>query len=308
MTFSELRDLMLLYVADLVDEQERDQIERWLATGDPVAAAVLAEARAILANVTTSLDPADVDPAMWDRLTSKLDDNMGGVVPAGKITPAPGGKSWAPLALAAAAALIAGVAVFFITEAGRQADRDELALLRQTLTGQEEQIRNLSTELTTVQQRYTEELNKLTGLRDQLAQQDSAYRALSSELTSARETINLLSAPELRTVQLAGTDERPDAVGRALWDADQRRLSFAAARLPAAEEGSTYQLWFVTDPDGPVSLGTFEVDADGRTVYDHVFDAVPGTIQAVAVSLEPAGGSPDPAGPTGPIVMVGAIQ
>ncbi len=325
MNFSELRDLMLLYAADLVDDQEREQVERWLASGDPVAAAVLAEARAILAYLPASLDPAQIDDAMWERLAEKLDDGGTQSAPvAGRVAPPreTPRRSWAPLAWAAVAALIAGVTVYFITDAAHEQDRHDLAQLQQTVTDQQRDLQNLAAELDSARVRYTQELENIAGLRDQLAQQDAAYKALSAELTQSREAvaqaneqaahandmIALLSAPELQSVQLAGSDERPDAVGRALWDADRGRIVFTAARLPAAEQGSTYQLWFVTDPDGPVSLGTFEVGAGDRLVYGHAFDAVPGTVQAVAVSLEPAGGSPDPAGPTGPIVMVGAVQ
>ena len=65
---------------------------------------------------------------------------------------------------------------------------------------------------------------------------------------------------------------------------------FAAAGLEEAPEGRTYQLW-VIDDDGPHDAGTFEVD-DGSVLLE--VDRSLGTAEAVAVTIEPDGGSAQP--------------
>jgi anti-sigma-K factor RskA len=54
----------------------------------------------------------------------------------------------------------------------------------------------------------------------------------------------------------------------------------------------------------PRSLGLLA--ADGSLVLPFPADMKPETVPLLAVSVEPKGGSPNPAGPTGPIVFKGA--
>ena len=58
--------------------------------------------------------------------------------------------------------------------------------------------------------------------------------------------------------------------------------------LPA---DSTYQVWLVNTGD-PTSLGTFEPDADGSMGMRA--DGVDPTGSTIAITVEPAGGSPQP--------------
>jgi anti-sigma-K factor RskA len=69
---------------------------------------------------------------------------------------------------------------------------------------------------------------------------------------------------------------------------------------PEAAEGQTYELWIIAADAAPVSLGLLS-DAVLRTAYP-----LPPPGQTLAVSLEPAGGSPTGA-PTGPVLAAGQI-
>lgn len=70
--------------------------------------------------------------------------------------------------------------------------------------------------------------------------------------------------------------------------------------VPELAEGRTYEAWFV-DENGPIPAGTFT--ADGGTI-DHRIDGVaPAT---VAITEEPAGGSPQPTGPILASASIGA--
>lgn len=80
----------------------------------------------------------------------------------------------------------------------------------------------------------------------------------------------------------------------------QRHLAvFLASGFEPAPSGRTYQLWFV-GRHGPVSAGLFEPGSDGRAI--RVLDGAVGSAKAVAVTLEPDGGSQQPT--SAPIVTV----
>lgn len=279
MTFSEIRDLMLAYVIDQVDAQERALVETWLATGDPVAAAALAEARATLGELPLALDPVAPGEAMWGKLQAQLDTaatRPADTTPAGKVSG--GGRSvagviGAALAAAAVAGLAAAVLTYWLVDQNFEAERQTLATLQQQVVDQERKVQTLTT-----------------------------------RLEVAAERARFLQSPTRQVAELAGTEDMPGVAASLTWDDGLNRLSFAGAGFAPPTADQTYQLWFVTDPAGPVSLGVIDVDADGRVVYDAELPAFDATIQVVAVSLEPAGGSPTPGAPSGPVVAAGALK
>ena len=71
---------------------------------------------------------------------------------------------------------------------------------------------------------------------------------------------------------------------------------FYASKLPAPPAGKDYQLWVIAGST-PKSAGVFPVDDKGGAV--HVLPEVPDPtgVNAFAVTLEPAGGLPQPSGP-----------
>jgi len=81
------------------------------------------------------------------------------------------------------------------------------------------------------------------------------------------------------------------ALGRLTYDEESRELAFEVESLPPPAPGMTYQLWVVRGST-PVSLGTFSPGADGHG--ELTVEAVLGTGETLAVTVEPAGGSPAP--------------
>ncbi|MEQ8967800.1 MAG: anti-sigma factor [Azospirillaceae bacterium] len=81
--------------------------------------------------------------------------------------------------------------------------------------------------------------------------------------------------------------------------------------VPAAEDGQAYELWALPPDDAPPrSLGLVGRRADRRALEVGGAGDSAGTLgpaEALAVSLEPPGGSPTGA-PTGPVVAVGAVR
>ncbi len=104
-------------------------------------------------------------------------------------------------------------------------------------------------------------------------------------------------------IKLAGQPDAPAATASVVMS-PTKGMVLTALNLPQLAAGKIYQLWVVTK-QAPVSIGTFEVAADGS-----VTGTMPITEEAklnpvaVAVTIEPAGGVP---APTGPKVLVGLL-
>ncbi len=130
----------------------------------------------------------------------------------------------------------------------------------------------------------------------------AAREALERDLGSLTETLEAFTAPATRAVSLSGQGEAPGAAAKAFLDPENRRLFLYVYNLPPPPPGRTYQLWLIVG-GAPVSMGTFGVEPDGRGRLDTAsVPAFEGEI-TVAVTVEPAGGVPQP---TGPMVLVGS--
>jgi anti-sigma-K factor RskA len=121
------------------------------------------------------------------------------------------------------------------------------------------------------------------------------------EARRASQALQILAAPHVNSVVLAGLGPTPGAAGHTYVNPQTRDALFYAFNLPALAPDKTYQLWFIADGK-PVSAGTFSVDPRGTGTLrvDKVADVK--DIQAWAVTVEPRGGVPQP---TGEMVLKG---
>ena len=109
--------------------------------------------------------------------------------------------------------------------------------------------------------------------------------------------------------EMAAIAEAPDAQSQThevegggeitlVTSAEQGRSGVVVAGLPDLDSDQTYELWYIDD-SGAASAGTFDVSGDETwRVLEGSF--TPGV--AVGVTVEPAGGSPQPT--TEPIVVI----
>jgi anti-sigma-K factor RskA len=104
---------------------------------------------------------------------------------------------------------------------------------------------------------------------------------------------------------LAGND------GVAAWtatmDIDRRELLVVPASPKPTAAGHDTELWLIPAGGTPISVGTFPAQNPKRfTLPKAVLDRL-GPTAALAVSVEPAGGSPT-GQPTGPVIAKGSIR
>lgn len=126
------------------------------------------------------------------------------------------------------------------------------------------------------------ELERSLAVGDSLLAEDSAALAL-------------LTGPDVNVVSLAGTNRAPSA--RIVWNHALNRFVVFAFDLPAAPAGRTYQLWAIAKGHAPLSMGTFNTDAQGRARVVLTVDreiAALGFIDNCGLTEEPNGGSPQP--------------
>ena len=154
------------------------------------------------------------------------------------------------------------------------------------------------------QARLGDELERLGAERDRLARQvsglDRQLGLARAEADRMAESLAIITAPSSRAIVLAGLGPSPNAKGPTFVNPERGKAVFYASGLPALTPDKTYQLWWI-EGGKPVSAGVFNVDQRGMGSV-RVERAPRGATDAWAVTVEPAGGVPQP---TGEMVLKG---
>lgn len=144
----------------------------------------------------------------------------------------------------------------------------------------------------------------LAAERGRLVRQVGRLQALAAAPTPAP----LDALTKVVFLELEPTPDAPVQPRAAvLWDPAEHRGVLRITQLAPPTSGKDYQLWAVEAArKEPVNAGLVRVDAEGRAVVSFRPDAVPGDnrVAALAISLEPAGGSPTK---QGPILFIGKL-
>ena len=133
------------------------------------------------------------------------------------------------------------------------------------------------------------------------AQTDAMHNQLAAvqqERDQLEAALKGLSRSDTRTVQF-GKANQP--AGRVFVNRTGG-LVFTASRLPRIASDRTFELWLIPPKGAPRKAGLFRSDANGDTVQISNAAIEPATTSAVAVSVEPDGGSNAPT--TTPIIVV----
>lgn len=262
-------DLLPAHALGALDGDDLRELTAHLEAGCARCSTLLAGWRAETDALALAVDPIAPSAHTRARLLEKIAAPSGARVEPFRAPAAmPARKAhwgWLAAAAAAAFAIWAGVA--------RQAMREELVVV-----GRERDASVLAAE-----------------------QANAELAAARQELTRLARESGVLASPGVQTTVLAGLGSLPAAAGQALVNPETRTAVFHAFRLPPAPAGKSYQLWFIAGGK-PVPAGVFEPGPDGHgsLLVENVAPA--GEIQAWAVTVEPAGGVPQP---TGEMVLKG---
>lgn len=115
---------------------------------------------------------------------------------------------------------------------------------------------------------------------------------------------DLLADPQCVILPVAGTGEAPQARARFVVSRDRRDAVLVASGLRQPGTGKAYQVWLLRGGK-PAPNTLFTVNRTGVGAGIVHASAPWGEFDTVAVTPEPAGGSP---APTGPILLAGALH
>jgi len=143
----------------------------------------------------------------------------------------------------------------------------------------------------------------LLASRNQVRELQGRLAALQGQVNEREEVIRFLSDPQVRIVNLAALPASPGASGQLLWNSRLRTGLLLVTGLPTTTADKAYELWGIAGAE-PVPAGVFAVNQGGVTLF-----RLPALPQAknfdkFAVTLEPAGGVPQP---TGPMHLLGNV-
>jgi len=135
-----------------------------------------------------------------------------------------------------------------------------------------------------------------------------SWRLLAGASTAAALALAVVlavqqPAPRIDTFA-ALTDERAQAALLVTADRGNRVIAVRTVGGTAVPSDRTLQLWAITQAGTTRSLAV--LDAQGRATIALSDRALGSDVTALAVSLEPKGGSPNPNAPTGPVLYKGA--
>jgi anti-sigma-K factor RskA len=104
------------------------------------------------------------------------------------------------------------------------------------------------------------------------------------------QALAILNDPDTKQATFGDT-ARPSR-GR-VFVSGEKGVLFIGASLPSIAPGKTFELWVIPAKGNPVPAGTFSREADASAVYVRP-GPVQGDAAAMAVTVEPDGGSPQP--------------
>ncbi len=143
----------------------------------------------------------------------------------------------------------------------------------------------------------------LIASRNQVRELQGRLAALQTQVSEREEVIRFLSDPQVRIVNLAALPASPGANGQLLWNSRSRTGLLLVTGLPPTTADKAYELWGIAGAE-PVPAGVFTVNQGGVTLFR--LPALPPAkiFDKFAVTLEPAGGVPQP---TGPMHLLGNV-
>jgi anti-sigma-K factor RskA len=177
-----------------------------------------------------------------------------------------------------------------VLQAKNAASNQQIAALKVDLDRQGDLVARSEVELKTARA----DLERQKALVEPLVGQ---VRQLSDEVERQHGIIEVLHEPGLQVARLQKAKLGVSTQGHVLWNEDKKKWLFYAFRMPQLPEGKDYQVWFMKEKESPVSAGLLKLDQTGTGVLlTKPPTMLGGKVVAAAVTLEPAGGSPNPTG------------
>jgi hypothetical protein len=290
MSCRERRERIYLHAADVLEDDERAELEAHLASGCPHCNEALVEDRELLAGLALSLAPVVPPTRVREQLLARVrEQGSREVRPAARRAPRRPRAWFAPRRVAELAGVALGAAALTLGvvwwQLGSRSADEPAALAADAPSAEEATL-------------------ELEALREQIAEQDGELAELEGQVEAAGEISTLLAARELDVLDLAATETGSEAWGRAFWDPDYH-CYFRARNLPPLAGEQHYVLWMIGANDRLHAAGTLEADARGDFV---IFTRLPRELSPISRSFVTAEAEPHGEQPTGPTLLAGESQ
>jgi hypothetical protein len=135
--------------------------------------------------------------------------------------------------------------------------------------------------------------NEAASLEKRAGDEQKRSRALDAERQRYQAALNIIAAPSTKQMELKPAKSNMPGV-TAYWN-PKMGLVLAADKMPDMPPSRTLQVWVVPRQGAPISVGMFRPGASGQVlmVMPPDLEAM-NMAKALAISDEPAGGSPQP--------------
>lgn len=194
----------------------------------------------------------------------------------------------------AVAAVVAGLALLAVW----RADQSRLQDLEKRVAAAESAMRSEQTQFASIRD----------DLEVKIRNADGSWKACLDDLQNANlqveeydRALRLMGAPKTLLIQLAAQGDVPYRAS-ALMNGDEGEAILLSSRL-TPQEGKDYQLWLIRG-DQKISAGLLDAEAEAALADIDPELLEDGPPDAIAVTVEPTGGMPQP---TGPIVLLGKV-
>lgn len=257
MNCEQLAALYEEYALGVLEGEERAELEEHLArSGDPCIAGV-ARARWVVAQLAHAAPDAQPPAALRNKImdaAQRSAENARGAVPMEKI------KLSRPRALFPLWAWVAATALALIT-----------AYSIRQMNNQNDQ---------------------LAQLRKQMKLATAQNQALQNQLDMDRMVAMVMMSPDSKQIKLMPKEKGMPMV--LAYMHPHMGVAITADQMPSMPAARTLQLWFVPKSGKPVSAAIFRPDSMGQIGMVAPVTVPPNEIAALAITDEPAGGSPQP--------------
>jgi anti-sigma-K factor RskA len=292
MDLRQIEELLVFYALDALNDEEKELVEAYLK-GHPEARRQVEEMGRAVSALPYSVSPVEPSPRTKEALMRRVAADQRATFTMQEQPSRPRGLRLGNIfqALSLGVAILAIVwAVILNTQLAQL--RNEVLTLRNAIVAQAnslEQIEELRNEVSTLRKAVVAQANSIEQINQSV---DKINAKLPQEIPSA-----------VVTISLKGTDVQPQAQGQLIADPNSESAVLVISGLDQLEAGKTYQVWLI-DGGTPVSAGLLRVDENGQGVFIVDSEEAIGSFNALGISIEPEGGSPQP---TGDIVVLSEL-
>lgn len=153
----------------------------------------------------------------------------------------------------------------------------------------------LNNDLSKLKEKSEVQSQKIASLENELSSKQEMVARLEQNISKKADLVGYLENPNVIVIDLGNLKKEVNSLGRIMWNKNEDSALFYGINLPQTTPDKIYQLWAIIDSK-PKSYGIFSVDEEGNGLIKLNYNDSYDSIQQFAVTLEPAGGVPQPTG------------